>query len=568
VNSRFAIALAAALLVFAACRRPEPPAPPPAIRLALPVPAGIEPGFAEETLDAAISPDESELVFVATSREPGPGARRLWRRTLRGDRAEPLAGTEGAQQPAWKWTGNVVSFFADGRLKQLTLGDGVVHDLADAPSAAGAAWLPDGSLLFATGTGPIRRMKDGQSTDATTLAPGDLTHQFPVAAELSGEFVYIAVRDDGRRLIRLAGAGNERDLMTTSGHAAIMANRLLHVRDGTLLAYERDPETGSLAPRGAPVGLDVGVSTGGRALFAASRHLLVHAPAAPRASEVVWLDASGARAATAADAGDYWQVRLSPDDRAIALTVMDPLLHALDISTFPADGSAPVRRLTLALAAETDPVWSPDARRVLFRSMEGGTADLFARDAAQKEQDSEVILRSEMEETPTDWQGDRILFQARGGGSSFDVMVLHGAGGRYETVAGTPFNETDARWSPDGRWIVYVSDESGRPDIYARRPDGTRVRVSFAGGRRPRWSGDGRAIVFLRGSQLMRADMTTADAGGFSPARVLFDAPGIRDFDVAHRSDRLIALLSVEAGERPTVSAVWNWTSVAEPSSK
>jgi dipeptidyl aminopeptidase/acylaminoacyl peptidase len=407
-------------------------------------------------------------------------------------------------------------------------------------------------------------MKDGQSTDATTLAPGDLTHQFPVAAEPSGEFVYVAVRDDGRRLIRLAGAGETRDLMTTSGHAVMIANRLLHVRDGTVLAYERNPETGGLAPRGEPIGLDVGVSTGGRAFFVASRRLLLHAPAAPRASEVVWLDASGSRAATAADAGDYWQVRLSPDDRAIALTVMDPLLHALDISTFPADGSAPLLRLTLALAADTDPVWSPDARRVLFRSMERGAADLFARGVGQNAPDSDLILRSEMDETPTDWQGDRILFHARGGGSSFDVMALHGASGRHETVAGTPFNESDARWSPDGRWMAFVSDESGRADVYARRPDGTRVRVSFAGGRRPRWSRDGRAIVFLRGSQIMRADMTAANPAGFSPARLLVDAPGIRDFDVAHRSDRLVALLPVAAGERPTISAIWNWTTLGE----
>ena len=560
------VVLAAVLaLSVAACRQPEPSPAPPAIRLALPLPPGVEPGFAEETLDAAISPDESEIVFVATSREPTPGARQLWRRALRDERAEPIAGTEGAQQPAWKWTGKVVSFFADGRLKQLTRDDGRVHDLADAPSAAGATWMGDGSLLFATGAGPIRRVKEGQTTDATRLSAGDVTHQFPVASDVSGEFVYIAVRDDGRRIIRLAGGGGERDLMTTSGHAAMIGNRLLHVRDGTLLAYARDPETGSLAPRGVPVGLEVGVSTGGRALFASSPRLLLHAPAAARATEVVWLDSSGRRSATAADAGDYWQLRLSPDDRAIALALMDPLLHALDIVTVASDGSTPIERLTLALAAETDPVWSPDARRVLFRSMEGGTADLSARRVGQREQASEPVFRSEMDETPTDWQGDRILFHARNLGNNFDVMLLHGAAGPYDAIADTAFNETDARWSPDGRWIAYVSDESGRPDVYAWRPDRTRVRVSFAGGRRPRWTRDGRAVLFLRGSTVMRADLTGGEPAGtlFSTPQRLFEAPGIRDFDVAHRSDRLVALLSVDAGTRPQIAAVLNWTTLA-----
>jgi eukaryotic-like serine/threonine-protein kinase len=351
-----------------------------------------------------------------------------------------------------------------------------------------------------------------------------------------------------------------RELTTTSGHAALVGSHLLHVRDGVLLAYERDRESGDLSPRGVPVGIDVGVSAAGRALFAASPALLLHAPGAARATEVVWLDFAGVRGSAAADAGDHWQVRLSRDDRQVAVASIDPLLHAFDIGIAPADGSAAVLRQTLALAADTDPVWSPDGNRVLFRSMEGGTPDLFARRTRQSEPASEVILRSELDETPTDWLGDRILFQVRGKTGS-DVMVLHTRTGHYGPVADTAFNETDARWSPDGQWMAYVSDESGQPDVYARGPDATRVRVSFAGGRRPRWTRDGRSIVFLRGSQIMRADRRS-DGAAFAPARTLFEAPGIRDFDVAHGSDRLIALLPVPTAPGPAIAAVLNWTSL------
>jgi Tol biopolymer transport system component len=280
--------------------------------------------------------------------------------------------------------------------------------------------------------------------------------------------------------------------------------------------------------------------------------------------EVVWLDMSGARSTTVADAGDYWQVRLSPDDRRIALSVVDPLLRALDVATVPADGGGIVERLTLALAADTDPVWSPDSTRVLFRSLEGGTPNLFARRVGEKDGASEPVLRTDMDETPTDWSGNRILFHARSK-AGFDVMVLQTVASTHEPVADTPFNETDARWSADGRWTAYVSDESGQPDVYARRPDGTRVRVSFAGGRRPRWSRDGRAILFLRGSQVMRAELTAANPPQFSPARLLFEATGIRDFDVAHRSDRLVALLPVKPDTRPVISAIWNWTALVKP---
>jgi eukaryotic-like serine/threonine-protein kinase len=557
------LAVLALLLLVPAIRhlREQPPPPPPAIRLSLPSPAGVESGFADETLDAAISPDESAIVFVATDLRADAtgqheGVRRLWRRSLASERAEPLPGTEGAQQPAWKPTGNVIAFFADGRLKQLTLSDGVIHDLAAAQAANGAAWLADGSLLFATGAGSIRRLRDGQTTEATSLGPGDLTHAFPAAGR-SGEIIYIAVREDGRRVVRALADGNERDLTTTSGHAAMAGSSLLHVRDGTLLAYERDAETGALSPRGTPLALGVGVSSNGRALFAASPQLLLHAPAAARAMELVWLDQSGARQAGLGDTGDYWQVRLSPDDGMAAVSSVDPLLRALDVVLVPTAGGT-ARQFTLALAPETDPVWSPDGMRVLFRSLEGGSPDLFVRGLEQKEPANEAVLRSDGDETPTDWARGQVLFHARGK-TGLDVMRLEVASGQVSAMAATPFNERDARWSPDGRWVAFVSDESGQPDVYAMSGT-TRLRVSFAGGTKPRWTRDGRAIVFLRDSQVMRADLSGAST--FSRAEALFEAPGIRDFDLAHRGDRILALLPVKPGSRGEVSAVLNWRGV------
>jgi Tol biopolymer transport system component len=552
--------------------REQAPPPSPALRLAFGIPDTVDAGFADETLDAAISPDETAVVFVATDRGTGstggtrPGIRQLWRRALSDERAVPVPGTAGAQQPAWKPSGRVIAFFADGRLKQITLQDGAVHDLAEAPSPLGVGWLPDGSLLYAPEPGPIRRLVGRRRADATILANGDVSHAFPVATGAAGEFVFVAVRGDGRRTLRLVSPAGVGDLATTSGHGAMVDGRLLHVRDGVLLAYARDVETGALSPRGTPIALDVGVSAAGRALFSASPRLLLHAPRAAAATQIRWIDFSGERGAAVADVGDYWQVRLSADDRQAAVSTMDPLLHALDIAIVAADGSMSPQRLTRALAAETDPVWAPDASRVLFRSLEGGTANLLARRLRHGDEPNEVMLRSDLDETPTDWLGDRVLFQARRNGG-FDVLALDLATGRTEAIAETAFNETEARWSPDGRWIAYVSDESGRPDVYVRRPDLTRVRVSFGGGRRPRWTRDGRALLFLRGSAIMRADLTAGEPAGtlFSVAQPLFDAAGIRDFDVAHRSDRVLALLPVETGSRPTIAAVLNWPSLGRP---
>jgi dipeptidyl aminopeptidase/acylaminoacyl peptidase len=131
--------------------------------------------------------------------------------------------------------------------------------------------------------------------------------------------------------------------------------------------------------------------------------------------------------------------------------------------------------------------------------------------------------------------------------------------GEASTIAGTPFNETDARWSPDGQWIAYVSDEPGEPDIYVTNGRGERQRVSLGGGTRPRWTGNGRALLFLRGSIVMRV---ARSGGRFEAPQPLFELPGVRDFDTAHRSDRIIALLPAQSEPVESVSVVLNWQSL------
>jgi Tol biopolymer transport system component len=212
--------------------------------------------------------------------------------------------------------------------------------------------------------------------------------------------------------------------------------------------------------------------------------------------------------------------------------------------------------VTLALAADTDPVWSPDGLRLLFRSLGGGRPNLYTkRIGGEAAGGDDSALTSDLDEIPTDWAGARILFHARGTASA-DVFALDTATGAFAPLLDGPFDETGAQVAPDGRWIAFVSDESGRPDVYVRTPDGGRVRVSFAGGTRPRWTADGTGLLFVRGRQIMRADR---DGSRFGVARALFDAPGLRDFDTAHRGNRLLAILPVDGGDPPDVTAVVNW---------
>jgi hypothetical protein len=566
-----AAAAAAVALAIPAIQhlREAPPPPPPAVRLSLTAPAGTELGAADEPLDAAISPDQREVVFVATQlRRSAPdqaaiGSTQLWRRRLDAAEAGPIAGTDGARLPAWKQTGNVLSFFTGARLKLLNLKTNAVTDVTEAPAPAGATWLRDGSLLFVPAAGPVRRLLDGRLTDATHLAAGDTAHAFPVTTADGQDFTYVAIRGEGRPVVRLNSAGRETELSSTATPASLPDPRwLLFVGDDTLLAEYRDGE-GRLSGRAEPLALEVGTTPGGRGLFVASADLLLHARRAERPRRISWLDMGGALLREVADVGDYWQVRVSPDDRSLAVTAREPLLHSLDVLNVPVEDIVPALKLTTSVAADSDGVWSPDGRQLAFRSMKRGRPEIFVTPAGLTPvadgQDSAPALNV-TGELPTDWHGSDMLIQQRGK-SGFDLMRADARTGNTTPVANGPFNETDGRWSPDGRWIAYVSDEPGRPDVYVHTDRGERQRVSLSGGTHPRWTRDGRALLFLRGSTIMRADLNAA-AGRFGAPHPLFDAPGIRDFDLAHRSDRIVALLPVRADPVEQVSVVLNWRSL------
>jgi hypothetical protein len=430
-----------------------------------------------------------------------------------------------------------------------------VQDLADAPSPAGAGWLPDGSLLFVPeARGPVRRLQNGAVSDATRLRAGEQGHGFPAEAG-EGRFTYVAAVA-GRRIVRLVSPdGAERDLTQTDAHAYLIDNVLVHSRDGTLMSQRFNPERGELDFRSNPLAFDVGASAAGKGFFAASPSVAVWAAAAARTSELAWFDAAGSRAETVGDAADYWQVRLSPDDRDAAVTVLDPLLRTLDIFVVPLAGG-PREQLTLALAADSDPVWAPRGDRVLFRSMQDGEPHLFARAVHQPDVQPEPVLRSSADETPTDWRATTVLFHAPGATGN-EVWALELPGGMPMPASRRGFSTYDARFSSDGRRVVYVSEESGRPDVYVEPfpPDGTRVRVSLGGGTRPEWSRDGRFILFLRDGRIMRAALDSR------PATVVVDT-AVRDFAPAHATDRILAIVP-RAPQKPAAGLIVNWRSAS-----
>ena len=178
------------------------------------------------------------------------------------------------------------------------------------------------------------------------------------------------------------------------------------------------------------------------------------------------------------------------------------------------------------------------------------------------------MLRSELDETPSDWRGGTLLFHAPGSGTGYDVWALDLTSGDRRAIARSGFNESDARWSPDGRWIAYVSDEPGRPEIFVERwpQDGRKWRVTSAGGTRPRWRRDARALFFLRDGALMQVDDGRARLrrGVQRTASLVADLSGARDYAPANRSDRLSRSFRWPAAESPRARVIADWISLVQ----
>jgi dipeptidyl aminopeptidase/acylaminoacyl peptidase len=553
----FALLVVVALLAWPLAQRyrEPPPPPPPVVRVPLSAPPGSELGAGDHVLDAAISPAGDVIAFVATSN----GTARLWQRRVDAEQASALAGTDGARHPAWSPDGQRLAFVAGRRLKTLTIASGAIQDVADVADDSGVAWLDDGSMVFRTpAAATLTLRRDGGQTPATALSPGDKAHVWP--SSCPGGFVYVAIREDGRRVIRRSVNGTTQDLGVTDGDARVAGPVLLYVRGGALLAQR-------LADDGAPIGGATALVTAagtadGRALVAASPRLLLVSPPAARARELVWIDADGARGPAASDHGDYWQVRVAPDDRAAAVTLLEPQLRTLDVYTVPLQPGSVMMGVTLALAADTDPVWSPDGASILFRSLQGGAPRLYARLAGRQGAPIDPMPSAEPSAVPSDWRaGTGVLVQAATARGDTDLLVLDRAAGTSRAVVASRFNESEGRWSPDGRSLAYVSDEFGQPDVFVQPwPGGGRVRVSSAGGSHPRWGRDGRSLFFLRGAELVRVTLTLDPLSVSAPAAVA-PVPGLRDFDAAHRSDRLLAILPAQAPPAIEIRALVDWQS-------
>jgi Tol biopolymer transport system component len=565
--------VAAALALFA-----RPPATVPEMRVEIPTPPTIDPS------SLAISPDGNRIAFVgATSGRP-----QLWLRSLDAASAQPLAGTEGATLPFWAPHSRSIGFFADdGRLKRIDLAGGEVRVLANARLPRGGTWNGEDTILFVPGTGPVFRIQaDGdEPTQVTRLRPSEPLHAFPSFLPDGEHFIYFVGGDSTTRGIYLAAlsAPEGRRLLEVDSPAVFAPpDHLLVVRAGRLLAQRLDPARWDVAGSALPVAESIAMGTvvtrPVAAVSASAGHIAYRSGSASPKRQFVWFDRSGRELERLGDPDEAERMgpNLSRDGRRLAMH--RTVNGNVDIWLLET-GRGALSRFTSHVANEIHPLWSPDGSRLRFSSNRTGEYALYERSATGPADETLVMAMASKwctGCTPTDWSPDGrvMLFTRRAATANSDIWILPLAAGEEPfPYVETEFDERDAQFAPDGRWIAYSSTESGRSDVYVRAfpGPGAGMPISINGGAQPRWRPDGKELFFIGlDDRLMAVPVTLPSDGGSFDAGTpvpLFAThvggavhPGSRQQYVVSRDGQRFLMNTVVEGTASTsITLIANW---------
>jgi eukaryotic-like serine/threonine-protein kinase len=574
----FTAVLVAAVLAVLHFRQ-APPEQRPLTTFILP-PEGASFNFSSYSRDIglpALSPDGRRIVFTARSTD---GSTLLWVRSLDQVKAQSLNGTLAARFPFWSPDSRFVGFFADDKLKRIDVSGGPPVTLADAPAGRGGSWSPNGTMLFSTGgVNPIMRIpaNGGAATPATLRTKEDFGgHASPWFLPDGRHFLY-AVQHRGGATIRvssvdgLPGAGNT--IAEASTNAVYADGYLLFARESTLMAQPFDEQrlvtTGEAVVLADPMISRVpGIGVAGA--FSVSRTGLLSfvGGSTARGETLTWFNRSGKQLGTLGDPQTLFDLRFSPDRKSVAVSMGDPAGRNIDIWIYDVVRG---RRSRLTLRGRAiGAVWSPDGNAVVYRYVEQ-VEDLY-RKQINVAGPEELLYANPARKRPTSWSPDGkfILYFSNG-----DLWVLPvtperpGAALKPFLFMQTPFNEMFAQFSPDGRWIVYGSDESQRSEIYVAPFPGPGVKrqISTEGGTRPLWRDDGKEIFYVAPDRrLMAAEVTVAGSAlEVGEVRPLFGPVGIEQgykYDVSADGQRFLVAVEPEQQSSTPVTLVQNWTAL------
>ncbi len=581
--------LLAGLSAFLLQRRlADAPEPRPAAHFALDTPENL---LFSVFGPVSLSPDGRHVAFVAFSPR---GNRELWIRSLDATEARVLPGTANAGGAViWSPDSTSIAFAADTELRRITLVGGAIQRICALPRGdfGGGTWSRQGTIVFGSGGAEAKLFSvsdaGGEAKPLTEhdASRGETSHMWAQFLPDARRFLVdidSAKEDSAGLFVTSLDAPSERRRIRPEAarFQLVAPGYLLFVQGGTLLAQRFD--TAKLVTRGEPVALASSVATFNQVpswgwFSASDTGRVAWLSGQGTQVQLEWVDRTGRRIGALGEPGIYGQIALSPDGRRVVAEVADADnrfdLWTIDVAR--GVGS----RLTSDPANERDPVWSPDGHELVFSTDATGDQNLLRKGLEGPE--PPAPLRDGIGQTAgqrdiaKEWvrEGNTLLYLTIGPERTLWAASLDGGGPPEALVKG--FAVDQPRVSPDGRWLAYISTESGRFEVYVQpfRRRGERLRVSANGGGQPRWRGDGKELFYigLDGS-LMAVEVRSGATGlelGMPQTLVVaktfaavLEGSDYTDYGVTPDGQRFLVKRPVEGSERPRIHVLLDWPSL------
>ncbi len=534
-----------------------------------------------------LSPDGKRLVFSAKS---GGANEMLWVRELDSLTSRRLEGTEGASFPFWSPDSQFVGFFASGKLMKIDISGGPAQTVCDASSGRGGTWSKSGVILFAPKvSGSLERVSaaggEPVAIFADDKADQQLTLRWPSFLPDDNHFLYwsgnpFAVGTAGNNGIFLASLdGKQRQFLFSSDSDALYSSSgyVLFLRGETLMAQPFDADGLKLTGDAVPIAEHIGNPQRYRlGHFSVSQHgELVYEGSETDAGQVVWMDVGGKQLGTLGEPGGVLDARLSPDGKTLIEAIEDPQTSNSDL--WLVDLTRGVRtRFTFDPASHGYPAWSPDGTEIAFSSTHAGNLSMYEK-AANGTGDIQPLAGDGVEQLVSDWSRDgRYIVYDRldpqaGGGFGIWILPLFGDKKPFPFIQNA-YNLLTPTFSPDGKWIAYSSQESGRREIFISSFPGanSKWQVSANGGAAPRWRADGKELFYIsEDNKLMTVEIQEKGSSlEIGNTQTLFSVNAssslLLPYDVTSDGKKFVIVVPVSGSGGEPITLVTNWVAAVK----
>ncbi len=572
------------------------------MRFEIPMPAK----FSQEG-DIALSPDGRKLAYMGAGAD---GQSHLWVRSIDSLDAQPLEGTNGAGGwPFWSPDSRFVAFRVGGKLQKIDVSGGPPIALCDTTGLLGGAWTHDDKIVFGTLTGlmqvpaaggsPVALTNDGPAVAPSMLPDGRHFVFLYAADQRSGEGIYVGSVDaPGEKASKklfadLSTVVYEPSSSAPPGYLIFVRGATAAGASGTLMAQRFDARRFELLGEAVPIGekvSNIGFSASSTGALVYEEGTQSAATGGSRGNiqgQLTWFDREGKALGAVGDPGLYRTFSLSPDGKRVALERADPQ-NPSNRNIWLYDFARGVTtRFTFDSNWDTGPIWSPDGNWIAFGSNRGGNFNLYQK-ASNLTGEDELLFKSSDPKIPTSWSPDGhfLLYQNPYPPAQVWILPLGGTAADRKPVAmeHSQFVESYGKVSPDGRWIAYTSDESGKNQIYVqpfnappstgsssngRTPITGKWMVSNSGGGTPLWERDGKQLFYLSlDGEAMAVDVNTSGIFQAGVPKELFKIPpGVLFWDISPDGKRFLMVAPTSSGTGTAVNAppkftvVLNWQS-------